>query len=47
MFKVVKNQVPNLPTVKEALDGLKAAFNNVILAENKMKEKLKEFGLLL
>lgn len=42
---VEKKIEDNLPTVKEALANLKRAFNDVIESEEKMKEKLKEFGL--
>ena len=43
---VEKKIEDNLPTVKEALKNLKAAFNEVVKAEDKMKEQLKEFGLV-
>jgi type I restriction enzyme M protein len=43
---VEKKIEDNLPSVKEALKSLKDAFNDAVKAEDKMKEKLKEFGLL-
>jgi type I restriction enzyme M protein len=43
---VEKKIEDNLPSVEEALKSLKCAFNDAIKAEDKMKEKLKEFGLL-
>jgi len=43
---VEKKIEDNLPSVKEALKNLKTAFNDAVKAEDKMKEKLKEFGLL-
>ena len=43
---VEKKVEDNLPTVKDALKSLKAAFQEAVKAEDKMKEKLKEFGLL-
>jgi type I restriction enzyme M protein len=43
---VEKKIEDNLPSVKEALKDLKNAFNDAVKAEDKMKEKLKEFGLL-
>jgi type I restriction enzyme M protein len=43
---VEKKIVDNLPSVEEALKSLKQAFEDAIKAEDKMKEKLKEFGLL-
>lgn len=43
---VEKKIEDNLPTVKEALKHLKAAFNEAVKAEEKMKEQLKAFGLL-
>ncbi|MCF8360928.1 MAG: SAM-dependent methyltransferase, partial [Prolixibacteraceae bacterium] len=43
---VEKKIEDNLPSVEEALKDLKSAFKDAIKAEDKMKEKLKEFGLL-
>lgn len=43
---VEKKIEDNLPSVKEALKSLKDAFDDAVKAEDKMKEKLKEFGLL-
>jgi type I restriction enzyme M protein len=43
---VEKKIEDDLPSVKEALKDLKAAFNEAVKAEEKMKEQLKEFGLL-
>jgi type I restriction enzyme M protein len=43
---VEKKIEDNLPSVKEALKDLKTAFNEAVKAEEKMKEQLKEFGLL-
>lgn len=43
---VEKKIEDDLPTVKEALKQLRVAFNDAVRAEDKMKEKLKEFGLL-
>jgi len=43
---VEKKVEDNLPTVKDALKSLKAAFQEAVKAEDKMKEQLKEFGLL-
>jgi len=43
---VEKKIEDNLPTVKAALKDLKTAFNEAVKAEDKMKEQLKEFGLL-
>jgi type I restriction enzyme M protein len=43
---VEKKIEDNLPSVEEALLSLKDAFNKTIEAEEKMKEKLKELGLL-
>jgi len=43
---VEKKIEDNLPTVKEALKNLKSAFNEATKAEDKMKDQLKEFGLL-
>ena len=36
----------NLPSVEEALKNLKQAFEDAVKAEDKMRDKLKEFGLL-
>ena len=36
----------NLPSVGEALKSLKEAFNEAVKVEDKMRDKLKEFGLL-
>jgi len=36
----------NLPSVKESIRGLKTSFNEIVKAEDKMREHLKEFGLL-
>jgi type I restriction enzyme M protein len=43
---VEKKIEDNLPTVKAALKDLKTAFNEAVKAEDKMKDQLKEFGLL-
>jgi len=43
---VEKKIEDNMPTVKEVLKSLKAAFNEAVKAEDMMKEQLKEFGLL-
>ena len=43
---VEKKIEDNLPTVKEALRNLKISFNEATKAEDRMKEQLKEFGLL-
>ncbi len=43
---VEKTMENTLPTVKEALRDLKRVFQGTVAAEDKMKEKLKEFGLL-
>ncbi len=43
---VEKKIEDNLPSVEEALKSLKCAFNDAVKTEDKMKEKLKEFGLL-
>jgi type I restriction enzyme M protein len=43
---VEKKIEDNLPSVKEALKDLKMAFDEAVKAEEKMKEQLKEFGLL-
>jgi len=45
-FYVEKKTEDHLPTVKEALRSLRSAFNETVKAEDKMKEQLKEFGLL-
>ena len=36
----------NLLTIKEALKNLKSSINGAVIAEDKMKKQLKEFGLL-
>jgi len=43
---VEKKIEDNLPSVEDALKNLKNAFNDAIKAEDKMKEKLKSFGLI-
>jgi len=43
---VEKTMENTLPTVKEALRNLKRVFQGTVAVEDKMKEKLKEFGLL-
>jgi type I restriction enzyme M protein len=43
---VEKKVEDNLPTIKEALKSLKAAFDEAVRAEDKMKEQFKMFGLL-
>ena len=43
---VEKKIEDNLPSVEEALKSLKQAFKDAVKAEDKMKDKLKEFGLL-
>ncbi|MFH1857101.1 MAG: hypothetical protein ABH836_07795 [Candidatus Omnitrophota bacterium] len=43
---VEKKIEDNLPSVEEALKAIKNAFNDAVKAEDKMKEKLKEFKLL-
>jgi len=43
---VEKRIEDNLPSVEEALKGLKQAFEDAVKAEDKMRDKLKEFGLL-
>jgi len=43
---VEKKIEDNLPSVEDALKNLKIALNDAMKAEDKMKEKLKEFGLL-
>ena len=45
-FYVEKKIEDNLPSVKEAFKSLKQALDEVIKTEDKMKNKLKEFGLL-
>jgi len=43
---VEKKIEDNLPSTKEALKNLKEAFKGAVEAENKMRDRLKEFGLL-
>jgi len=43
---VEKKIEDNLPSVKEALKSLKQAFEEAVKVEDKMRDKLKEFGLL-
>ena len=43
---VEKKIEDNLPTINEALKSLKMAFSEAVKAEDNMKERLKEFGLL-
>ena len=43
---VEKKIEDNLPSVEEALKSLKQAFEDAVKAEDKMRDKLKEFGLL-
>jgi type I restriction enzyme M protein len=43
---VEKKIEDNLPSVEEALKSLKQAFEDAVEAEDRMRDKLKEFGLL-
>ena len=43
---VEKKIEDNLPSMEEALKSLKQAFENAVKAEDKVRDKLKEFGLL-
>ncbi len=43
---VEKKIEDNLPSVEKALKSLKQAFEDAVKAEDKMRDKLKEFGLL-
>jgi len=45
-FYVEKKIEDNLPSVNEALEILKEAFVDVVKTDNKMRDELKEFGLL-
>ena len=47
VLKVLEKKIEdNLPSVEEALKNLKQVFEDVVKAEDKMIDKLKEFGLL-